>query len=340
MTLNILFLTPNLEDRVCLNFFDYLEKDIGKLVNCAWAGFGHSNHVPNRSIDKTVKRVMPDADWVIFWEFEFRWNGIIPKILPPEQRKYKTASYVGDLHVWQGTGKNKTNMQTIPRRVNWLNSVGFDALLMIYTKIGITDTPLIFRPLVFHMAPCVSQTLFSPLKQKREYDVAFLGSHHARELYPLRDLMWTGLPSIARRNHWKILMRRNPGGAALKRSIKEKLLKGEIVGKEYARVLALTKTFPFGTSVFRYPILKFFEAMACRTCVLADTPLTAEELHLIPDWNFVEINKDNWERKLEYYVSHDEEREEIAQRGYDTFIKYHTTEVRARQVVDFLEGHK
>lgn len=117
-------------------------------------------------------------------------------------------------------------------------------------------------------------------------------------------------------------------------------MEGEIVGEEYARTLALSKTFPFGTSIFKYPLLKFFEAMACKTCVFADTPLTAEELHIIPDWNFVEVNEDNWEDKLEYYVSHDDERELIAQRGYDTVIKYHTTEVRARQVVDFLERHK
>lgn len=69
---------------------------------------------------------------------------------------------------------------------------------------------------------------------------------------------------------------------------------------------------------------------------MADVPLTAEELHLVPDWNFVAINKDNWKSKLEYYLENDDEREKIAQRGYETYLKYHTSDIRARQVVDFL----
>ena len=73
---------------------------------------------------------------------------------------------------------------------------------------------------------------------------------------------------------------------------------------------------------------------------MADMPLGAEEVHLVPDWNFVAITEKNWQKRLKYYLSHDEEREEIAQRGYETVMKYHTADIRARELVDWLEAHR
>jgi len=91
------------------------------------------------------------------------------------------------------------------------------------------------------------------------------------------------------------------------------------------------------TSIFRYPLLKFEEGGGCRTSIFSDTPLRAKRLHLVPDWDFVEINPKSWKRKLSYYLTHEDEREEIARRGHETFLKHNTTEIRTRELINFLE---
>jgi len=44
----------------------------------------------------------------------------------------------------------------------------------------------------------------------------------------------------------------------------------------------------------------------------------------------------SWKEKLEYYLEDDAERERIARNGYETVMKHHTSETRARQLVGFL----
>jgi len=54
----------------------------------------------------------------------------------------------------------------------------------------------------------------------------------------------------------------------------------------------------------------------------------------------VEINVDNWEDKLTYYLENDGERRRIALEGYKMTMKHHTNDVRAAQLVKFLEEHR
>ena len=70
---------------------------------------------------------------------------------------------------------------------------------------------------------------------------------------------------------------------------------------------------------------------------MVNKPQTADELHLVSGENYVEITEDNWKEKLEYYLEDDVERERIAHNGYETAMKYHTSGVRAQQLMGFLE---
>lgn len=334
--LNILYMTENFQDVVRQDALYYLEQEVGKNANCRWAGIGWPYHRLNESIDRTVRRVMPNADWVIYFDFGAQFRRTPTNIPPKNKRGYKVGAYIVDLH------------RHPSKYVRRLNNSGVDVALMTTIRLGkqlVNGTPQSISPNYyidhleipfFHMAPCINPEIYKPIVGKKQFDASLLGAKSPL-YYPLRQLMWDELPSLANKEGWKTLIRDTPPGKALDKNISRLAKEGYFVGEKYATALALSKVFLFGTSSFKYPLMKFYEGMACGTCVVADVPLSAEELHLIPDWNFVAVDKSNWKEKLKYYVKHDGEREEIAQRGYETVMKYHTAEVRAKQLVRFLE---
>ena len=332
-------MSSNFEDTVCIDSYTHLERAIGKNANCKWAGKGWPLYRADEPLEVTVKRVMPNADWVIYYAFEVMLKNLNIRNQPKQKRSYKVAAYIGDIH------------RVIGQQVNYINRSNWDVLLMLYTKLNKWVNPKKRGPdsvnpdyyrknvkiPIFHMAPSINPEIFKPTDEPKNVDVAFLGAV-GYPWYPLRFEIWKHLPRIAENENWKVIIRQSPPGRSLERKISS--LRGRhFVGSKYADILAHSKIFIFGTSIFKYPLLKFPEGMASRTCVMSDTPLTAKELHLVPNWNFVEIAGKNWEKKLRYYLRHQDEREEIAQRGYDTFLKYHTTDIRAKQIIDFLWKH-
>jgi len=336
--LKILFMTPNMEDSVCINCYTELEKAVAKTADCKWAGEGYPLHRSQERLDDTVQRVMPDVDWVLYYAFEVLLKK--KNVRVPRRRNYKVAVYTGDIH------------RVVDQQVNYINGHGWDALLMLYTQLGAhvdlrarkvkTIDPEYYlknvNAPIFHMAPCINSEVFHPRGEKRVVDVAFLAAI-GKPWYPLRTVMWNLLPKISKQYHWKTVKRMSPPGRSMERKI-SKLQARHFVGERYAELLGKTKIFAFGTSVFKYPLLKFPESMACGAVAASDIPLTAEEYHLVPDWNFIAINKENWYAKINYYVKHNNEREEIAYNGYDTIMKYHTTDIRAAEVVRFLGEHR
>lgn len=329
-------MTANYEDTVCINCYTHLERAIAKIANCEWAGEGYPLHKSGERLLETVNRVMPNADWVLYYGFEVMLKKMNVQIPPKKKRNFKIGIYTGDIH------------RVPDQQINYINGHGWDALLMLYTKLGAyvnnrlrkvdkTDPEYYLKNVkipIFHMAPCVSPEVFKPVDAPKKFDATFLGAV-GHPWYPLRYRVYRQLPRIADKEGWNVIVRLSPPGRSLTRKM-SRLYGQHYVGSRYATVLALSKIFIFGTSIFKYPLLKFPEAMACKTCVMADTPYTAEELHLVPGYNYVAINENNWVARLKYYIKHDKEREEIAERGYETFLKYHTTDIRAQQVVDFL----
>lgn len=325
----ILFCTQDRSDMVISRWLHCVEQETGKIAECKWAGKGHPLYVEGEDLNDTVKRVMPDADWVM-------WAGIHKN--PPKNRDYKLALFLSDLHY-------SINLKARPAgMVKKMNSCNYDAFFMTYTKLAAQNHP--FEPIdpefyiknlnapIFHFAAAQDTPYYKPMKEKN-LEAVFLGANHPI-IYPIRYAVFEGLKPLAKKHGWRVMVRRTLPGRWNK-SIKELYAQGLPAGPRYVSTLAGSKTFLFGSSAFKYPLPKFSEGMGSGTCCFSDTPYTAKELNFIPNWNFVEINAKNWKDKLTYYLSHDEEREEIAANGYKTFLKYHTTEVRARELVKFLE---
>lgn len=329
----ILFDTSNRINMVCVNAITYFERAVGKIANCKWT---REHKIPDKESEhEKVLRVMPDADWVFH-----AGMGYVPP--PPSERTYKIGLFTPDIH-------RSVSLKLKPAGLikRW-NDAKFDAYFMSYIKLANQAFPI--EPIdpdiylknleapIFHLAPSVSPEVFNPSGEPKQYDIVFLAHAHPTT-HPFRYQIHEGLPRLAQKHNWKILIGGRPPGKTAKRVISKMLQEGYIVGPKYAEVLARSKAFIFGLGSFKYPCLKFMEGWASGTCTFSDPPLGYEELHFVPDWNFVDINPKNWEKKLVYYMKHDEEREEIAQNGYDTFLKHYTSDVRAKQFVKFLEEH-
>lgn len=111
-----------------------------------------------------------------------------------------------------------------------------------------------------------------------------------------------------------------------------------LIRENYAKFLSQSKIFIFGSGIFNYPLMKYFEGMACNTLVMAPMPKDGKDLHFIPDKNFIEINRRNYLEKIRYYLKHEDERRQIALFGMETIKKYHTVQIRTNELIEYLNG--
>ena len=277
-------------------------------------------------------------------------------------RNYKLCRWVGDTHVTADLQIKLSNEELDALALRCLHSsylfptvadfrACFGKTLKVWLESGHClklpedwyvkqlKTKAIFWP------PSVEPSYFKPIDEsEKKYDVTMIGT--VGNIYPLRQKIDQGLPQLAKENNWNMLLRRPPSTNKINRPYrvdiqkildKPELRKKWLLGEDYVKALAESKVFIFGTSVFRYPSPKFFEAMGSGACVLADRPFHMEDMHFEPDWNFVEINPENWKEKLEHILDDDQLRETIARRGYETMMKYHTNEVRVKEFIEELK---
>ena len=87
------------------------------------------------------------------------------------------------------------------------------------------------------------------------------------------------------------------------------------VGKKYAQEINRAKMFFTCDSIFNYPINKYYEALACKSLLLASSSKELFDLGFIPGVYYVKIDESNVIEKAEYYLHHPDEREKVTE-GY------------------------
>ncbi|MGF2617625.1 glycosyltransferase [Rossellomorea vietnamensis] len=110
-------------------------------------------------------------------------------------------------------------------------------------------------------------------------------------------------------------------------------------GEDYARYINSSKIFFSCCSTRKYPLLKYFEILGCRTLLLADTCSDLTDLGFIPGQHFVEINEHNFYEKFLYYVNNETERNQIAANGYQFIRNNHSTALRAQQLISYINDY-
>ena len=84
--------------------------------------------------------------------------------------------------------------------------------------------------------------------------------------------------------------------------------------------------------------MRYFEIPVCRTLLIADWVDELGSPGFKDNVNMVKRNKRKLKEQVEYWLTHDKEREEIAKAGEISIQQRHTVDIRAREVIEHLEG--
>ncbi len=173
----------------------------------------------------------------------------------------------------------------------------------------------------------VNTSIFKDYGLNKDIDCLLMGDVNPK-VYPLRDRI------LNRMNEYPgFVYHPHPGW----RKFSEADQDAVYIGERYAREINRAKIFLTCGSIYEYPLLKYFEVLACNTLLLASASSELADLGFIDEIHFVSINDDNFEARVEYYLNHEEERLKIARRGYKMVRNRHSTERRALQFVSQVE---
>ncbi|MBN8207254.1 glycosyltransferase family 1 protein [Bacillus sp. NTK071] len=168
----------------------------------------------------------------------------------------------------------------------------------------------------------VPRSIYKNHHLSRDNNYVMIGAIY-KELYPLRVAILNKY-----HNHPDFTYFPHPGYHAMDHS-----KRGYKVGVDYSKELNNAKIFFTCDSNYHFPLLKYFEVLACGTLLLASGSEELRELGFIDGKTYVEINQSNFAEKAKYYLDNEEERITIAKRGEELIRERHSTEIRAQELI-------
>ncbi|WP_233275835.1 glycosyltransferase [Salibacterium aidingense] len=167
----------------------------------------------------------------------------------------------------------------------------------------------------------IDPSLFNDYPQEKNIDLLMMGA--VDDHYPLRRKIC----ETYKHDH-RFVYHPHPGYHTLPAEGDKEYL----IGGRYAKELSKAKLFFTCPSIYYYPVKKYFEALACRTLLLAPTFPELEDLGFIPGHHFVAVDETDFKEKADYYLQHQTEREKISAQGYDFVHQFHSKRVRVKQL--------
>lgn len=174
----------------------------------------------------------------------------------------------------------------------------------------------------------VNIDVFQDYNQEKEIDFLLMGSTHS-PIYPLRAAVLDGMKDMP-----NFIYHEHPGYD------KEKYdEENYLVGSRYAKEINRAKIFFTCDSIYKYPVMKYYEVLACHTLLLASHSKELADLGFIPGTHFVEINEDNYKNKAVYYLENYQTIGiEIAKNGYEMVREKHSVKARATFLVKTIKS--
>jgi len=164
----------------------------------------------------------------------------------------------------------------------------------------------------------IDPEVYKNFSYNRTIDVTFTGACRA-DIYPLRAQIVAELPDM----HVRSEIHPNK----------------RIPVSEYVELMNKSKIGIFDNQIFHIGTCRIPEIMACGSLVMMDRLDEDKDAYkFIPDENYVEVDQTNFKKKILYYLEHEDERRDIAHKGYETVMRHHTADVRAQQLITYIRN--
>jgi spore maturation protein CgeB len=277
-----------------------------------WSKDGHIRDI--------LKKLAFQPDFI--FHYEMAWGIFAPKITGLDKIPIPTGCYMIDTHYYPDKRRQYFRQTKIDLIFCPVKSAFYRVLPDYRHK---------HRWLPFSIDPKV----FKDWGQRKDIDFLLLGQVHYKSIagekvaragkYAFRDAVLQKMQSEK-----GFVFQPHPGHLA---PPSPTLLANE----RYAQLINRSKMFFTCGGMFQYPVMKFFEAPACRSLLLAEPPPDILELGFKDGENFVACDRSNFYEKALYYLNNEDERERITRNGYEFVHKYHSNRARAEQFVAYVE---
>ena len=174
----------------------------------------------------------------------------------------------------------------------------------------------------------MSPIIYRDYGLEKVYDVTLLGALHPEGFYPLRNRMHR---VFAAQSELRYFYQQHPG-------YRYTGCEHALVGDRYARVINQSRIFATCTSVYRIPIMKVYEALACRSLLLSNAPCGAEFLGLVDGDTFAAVDEHNFLAKARWYLANPDELARVSSNGMHLFQTRHTVDKRAEEFREILSS--
>ncbi|MFC5558818.1 glycosyltransferase [Ureibacillus thermophilus] len=270
------------------------------------------------NIHDILKKLNFQPDFIFHYDIGYQY-AMAPKITGLGEINIPKGCYVIDAH-YSPTERKKYFEQN---KIDLIFSVSKSAFLKTYGNYKNQ-----FRWLPFS----IDQTIFKDWQLEKDIDFLLMGQLYDRTnntgyqtltrkgRYPFREIVLEKMRGVK-----GFVFHPHPGHTASANAL---------VNEKYAKELNRSKMFFTCGSILQYPVLKFFEAPACKTLLLAEPVPDILELGFKDGENFIACNQSNFYEKSMYYWKNEEERNRITENGYQFIHTKHTDEVRAKEFVD------
>lgn len=302
--LNVLFIADDTSTQLH-RMYHYLEQDLSKTVNLMiWRKSGHMDYI--------LRQLPTRPDFILV--LNDIGSQLKPTINGLSHTGIPTGLFVNDVHRFVNYRKNYITKH----KIDHLFTVTRDKFIELYPE---------FIHKMEWFPHFVQTAIYYDSGMKKDIDLLMMGA--INDNYPLRQEIlraYEGNP--------KFVYHKHPGYRTFSKHEKTR----HFIGDSYAKELNRAKIVFTCPSVFHYPVIKYFEILACKSLLLAPTFPELEDLGFIPGHHFVPIDENNFMEKAAYYIANETERQQIAEQGYQFIRKNHSSKTRTKQLVQRIES--
>ncbi|MBP1968455.1 glycosyltransferase involved in cell wall biosynthesis [Virgibacillus natechei] len=301
--IHVLFLTEDTSRQLNKNFY-YLEQELRNIVNLTiWRKPGHINYI--------LKQLPTRPDFILLLnDIDHQMSPMIKGLAHTD---IPTGLFVNDVHRFTNLRRNYIKKN----KISHVFTVVRDKFLETYPE---------FENKMEWFPHFVNTELYKDYELKKSNNLLMMGA--VNDYYPLRQKIlsfYKGDDNFVYHNH--------PGY----RDFSEKEESENFIGHAYAKEINRAKLFFTCPSVLHYPVIKYFEVLACRTLLLAPTFCELEDLGFIPGIHFVPIDESNFKKQAAYFLENEKERQQIVDQGYNFIRQRHSVKQRTEKLVKRIE---